>query len=217
MEYPPNNTIYINNLNEKVKKEELKKSLYAIFSQFGDILDIVALKTLKMRGQAFVVFRDIGSATNALRSMQGFPFYDKPMRIAYAKTKSDAIAKVDGSYVEKKKKKSEEARPKKAKQSASAGGSNASGSTGGGGGNKGSSIPNKILFISNLPPETTEVMLKMLFEQFPGLQEIRLVPSRTDIAFVEYENESQATEAMSSLQDFKIVPTHPMKITYANK
>lgn len=58
---------------------ELKKSLYAIFSQFGPILDIVALKTLKMRGQAFVVFRDITSATNALRSMQGFPFYDKPM------------------------------------------------------------------------------------------------------------------------------------------
>lgn len=32
-----------------------------------------------MRGQAFVVFKDIASATNALRSMQGFPFYDKPM------------------------------------------------------------------------------------------------------------------------------------------
>ena len=32
-----------------------------------------------MRGQAFVVFRDVTSATNALRSMQGFPFYDKPM------------------------------------------------------------------------------------------------------------------------------------------
>ena len=58
---------------------ELKKSLYAIFSQFGQIMDIVALKTLKMRGQAFVIFKDISSATNALRSMQGFPFYDKPM------------------------------------------------------------------------------------------------------------------------------------------
>ena len=58
---------------------ELKKSLYAIFSQFGQILDIVAIKTLKMRGQAFVLFKDINSATNALRSMQGFPFYDKPM------------------------------------------------------------------------------------------------------------------------------------------
>ena len=39
----------------------------------------MALKTLKMRGQAFVVFADISSASNALRSMQGFPFYDKPM------------------------------------------------------------------------------------------------------------------------------------------
>lgn len=58
---------------------ELKKSLYAIFSQFGPILDIVALKTLKLRGQAWVIFKEINSATNALRSMQGFPFYDKPM------------------------------------------------------------------------------------------------------------------------------------------
>lgn len=81
MDIRPNNTIYINNLNEKVKKEELKKSLYAIFSQFGQILDIVALKTLKMRGQAFVIFKEIQSSTNALRSMQGFPFYDKPMVI----------------------------------------------------------------------------------------------------------------------------------------
>ena len=58
---------------------ELKKSLYAVFSQFGVILDIVALKTLKMRGQAFVVFKDISSATQAKNSMQGFPFYNKPM------------------------------------------------------------------------------------------------------------------------------------------
>lgn len=62
---------------------DLKKSLYAIFSQFGEILDIVALKTLKMRGQAFVVFKEIASATNALRSMQGFPFYDKAMVSSY--------------------------------------------------------------------------------------------------------------------------------------
>ena len=58
---------------------ELKKSLYAIFSQFGEILEIVAAKNLKARGQAFIVFKDINSASNALRSMQGFPFYEKPM------------------------------------------------------------------------------------------------------------------------------------------
>lgn len=34
----PNSTLYVNNLNEKVKKEELKKSLYHLFSQFGPVL-----------------------------------------------------------------------------------------------------------------------------------------------------------------------------------
>lgn len=58
---------------------ELKKSLYAIFSQFGQILDILVSRTLKLKGQAFVIFKEINSASNALRSMQGFPFYDKPM------------------------------------------------------------------------------------------------------------------------------------------
>ena len=82
---------------------ELKKSLYAIFSQYGQILDIVAIKTMKMRGQAFIVFSDISSATNALRGMQGFPFYDKPMRIQFAKLQSNLIAKRLGTYVEKPK------------------------------------------------------------------------------------------------------------------
>merc|ERR1711884_942087 len=99
----PNHTVYINNLNEKVKKEDLKKSLYAIFSQFGQILDIVALKTLKMRGQAFVVFKEIPSAVAAIKSMQGFPFYDKPMRIAFARTDSDMIAKLKGTFQERQK------------------------------------------------------------------------------------------------------------------
>ncbi|PRD19661.1 UNVERIFIED_CONTAM: snrpa [Trichonephila clavipes] len=79
----PNNTIYINNLNEKIKKDELKKSLSAVFSQFGGILNIVAMQTLRMRGQAFVVFDDIKSAANALTTMQSFPFYDKPMVCNY--------------------------------------------------------------------------------------------------------------------------------------
>lgn len=104
MDIRPNHTIYVNNLNEKVKKDELKKSLYAIFSQFGQILDIIALKTLKMRGQAFVIFKEISSATNALRTMQGFPFYDKPMRINYAKGESDVISKAKGTYKERPKK-----------------------------------------------------------------------------------------------------------------
>ena len=35
--------------------------------------------------------------------MQGFPFHDKPMRIAFARSKSDVVAKKDGSYVQRPK------------------------------------------------------------------------------------------------------------------
>ncbi|CAN8010814.1 unnamed protein product [Ixodes pacificus] len=185
MDIRPNHTIYINNLNEKVKKDELKKSLYAIFSQFGQILDIVALKTLKMRGQAFVVFKDLNSATNALRSMQGFPFYDKPMRIQYSKTDSDAVAKMKGTYVETQRKRPAvdgEAVPKKSKKkkapqhvasaTAAVAGPHLQSqpmmmmmAPGAMMGSLPEQPPNQILFLTNLPEETNEMMLSMLFNQ----------------------------------------------------
>lgn len=42
-------------------------------------MDVVALKTPKLRGQAWVAFSEVTSASNAVRQMQNFPFYDKPM------------------------------------------------------------------------------------------------------------------------------------------
>merc|ERR1719310_2372178 len=51
------------------------------------------MKSLRRRGQAWIIFKEVSSATNALKSLQGFPFYNKPMRITFAKTKSDVIAK----------------------------------------------------------------------------------------------------------------------------
>ncbi|KAG0263327.1 hypothetical protein BG011_008956 [Mortierella polycephala] len=94
----PNQTIYVRNLNEKINKNELKRSLYCLFSAYGKIISIVACKTQRDRGQAFIAFSDIVSATTALRGLQGFSFYGKSMEIQYAKTKSDAIAKLDGTY-----------------------------------------------------------------------------------------------------------------------
>jgi len=216
MDNRPNHSIYINNLNEKIKKDDLKKSLYAIFSQFGQILDIVALKTLKMRGQAFVIFKEISSATNALRSMQGFPFYDKPMRIAYGKSDSDVIAKMKGTYSERPKKNTiDKKKGKKGKAGAAPVGAGIpSGQSQGGVDN---APPNQILFLTNLPTETNEMMLSMLFNQFPGFKEVRLVPGRHDIAFVEFENEMQSAAARDALQGFKITPTTAMKISFAKK
>lgn len=239
MDIKPNHTIYINNLNEKVKKDELKKSLYAIFSQFGEILDVVAMRTLKARGQAFVVFKEISSATAALRTMQGFPFYDKQMRIAYAKGDSDIIAKMKGTYVDRPKKPStkkvggeipgESRKERKRRLQAEAKSdreaelhrSQAAAGVKPGGPVVPESLqslpPNKILFCTNLPEETTEATLQTLFQRFPGYKEVRLVPGRTDIAFVEFEMDSQATTAKDALDNFKITPTHQIKVTYAKR
>ena len=44
-------TIYLNNINEKIKTDVLKKNLYMLLSQYGKIKQIIACKGIKMRGQ----------------------------------------------------------------------------------------------------------------------------------------------------------------------
>lgn len=233
-DHPPNMTIYINNLNEKIKLPELKKSLFAVFSQFGKILEVLAFKTLKHKGQAWVVFEDVSSATNALRKMQGFPFYDKPMRIQYAKTKSDIITKADGTFVPRERRKRHEDRAERKRKEqhhdlnqANSAYAGAYGATplsqlpyGGGAKSmlpEAPAPPNNILFVQNLPHETTPMMLQMLFCQYPGFKEVRMVETKPGIAFVEYGDEMQSTGAMQGLQGFKITPQNPMLVTYAKK
>jgi len=239
----PNQTIYVHNLNEKIKKDELKKSLYHVFSQFGNILEIHAAKTLKLRGQAWVVFDDLSGATKALREMQNFNFYGKPMKVFYAKVKSDVISRQDGTFKVRPKRKPETKAPPKTqpkkkaakKDEASSSSSSSSSSSGGSGsssasssssGSSGSSssgggssesIPNKILFIENLPPQTNEMMLSMLFQQHHGYKEARLVNGKPGIAFVEFEDPFQSGRARDLLQNFRITPTHQMKISFAKQ
>ncbi|KAI0729329.1 RNA-binding domain-containing protein [Fomitopsis betulina] len=96
----PNATLYVHNLNEKVKKQELRTQLHALFTTYGRVVDIVAMKGTKMRGQAFLVFADLAGATAALRACEGIVFYDKPMRIEYAKTKSYAtLQREDPNFI----------------------------------------------------------------------------------------------------------------------
>ena len=70
-------------------------TIYAAFTQFGPILDVVAVKTFKMRP-------GLGrSATSRrARALQMKLFYDKPMQPSYAKAKSDATSKLDGTFEE---------------------------------------------------------------------------------------------------------------------
>lgn len=72
-------SLYCTNLPDKLQKQDLRLSLYTLFSTYGPVLDVVALKTAKMRGQAHIVFRDIQASTQAMRALQGFDFFGKEM------------------------------------------------------------------------------------------------------------------------------------------
>jgi len=236
-----NQTLYVNNLNDKINVETLKKSLREVFAAFGGIIDIIAMKSLKRRGQAWIIFKEVSAATNSLKSLQGFPFYNKPMRIAYAKSKSDVVAKADGTYVERPKKivKREDLR-KKATNVAHAPPEIKTVSTPAAPAASQKSIqdrigwnpnqtqtktasssgkpaePNRTLFVENLPPEATDTMLSMLFRQYPGFQEVRLIPGR-NVAFADYQNEYQAGMAMQGLQSFEMTPDVRLSLSYARK
>jgi hypothetical protein len=59
------------------------------------------------------------------------------------------------------------------------------------------------------------MMLSMLFRQYPGFAEVRMVPGKAGIAFIEFGDEAQASVARDGLQGFKITPEKPMKVSYA--
>lgn len=75
--------------------------------------------------------------------------------------------------------------------------------------------PNKILFVQNLPEEYDVDMLTSIFGRFEGFREVRLVPGRKGIAFVEYETETgsigakENTAGMALGDEQKVI-----KVTY---
>lgn len=95
-----NARVYVRNLEERVKPVELKEALTELFSEYGEIIDIVAKTNLKAKGQAFIVFDSVESAQKAIDEIQGFELFEKPMQLAFAKTRSDATVKRAGDEEE---------------------------------------------------------------------------------------------------------------------
>jgi U2 small nuclear ribonucleoprotein B'' len=77
----PKETLYIKNINEKIKSKDIKYAIYWLFESFGQITQIICKKSNKMRGQVFVVFKETNEAAIAKNSLNGFPIFGKPMKI----------------------------------------------------------------------------------------------------------------------------------------
>ncbi|KAM0745766.1 RNA-binding domain-containing protein [Meredithblackwellia eburnea MCA 4105] len=270
----PSPTLFVQNINDKVKKQELRRTLYALFGSYGKVIDVVHTRDVKVRGTAFVVFRDLAASTSALRALDGEAFYGKQLRISYAKSKSHATigleegpeavyaikaglqsalektsrltvsgaqrkqmedskkAKRGREEEEEEEEDSDEDAPEKKKgKGADASDDDAmeeesdddapaplgapSAAPG--------SESNPVLFIDGLPADATSDILRTLFQQYPGLSNLQLLPTpagsppNSGTGFVHYETTVQAGVAMEALDSFLLAKGAPLKVSWAKR
>ncbi len=78
--------------------------------------------------------------------------------------------------------------------------------------------PNKTLFVQNVPDSYDVDSLSAIFGRFEGFREVRLVPGRKGIAFVEYEAEAGAISAKESTAGMVLGDEGKvMKVVYQRK
>lgn len=225
-------TLYIQNLNERIKIPVMKQTLKALFGHYGEVLDVVAHKNLRMRGQAFVSFPSAEMAKKAQREVNRFPLYSKPLQISFARTRSDAVVnKLDQSSLDEHKaarlehkRKTRYSNPLKKKFKAKRLALEVDGTSAAPAPRRPAIQmpdeylpPNKILFLQNLPETVTKEQLMSLFSQYPNLHEVRLIPTKKDIAFVEFMDEGSSSVAKDALHNYKLDGENKIKITFARK
>ncbi|KAH7116055.1 hypothetical protein B0J11DRAFT_510397 [Dendryphion nanum] len=221
--YPvPIETVYVNNLEERVKLDTMKETLRRVFEHYGTILDIVAKASLKRKGQAFIVFDSQQSALAAVTEMDGFEMYGKVMKVSMARTHSDATvqAKAEDMF-EQHKRERLTAKERKLAEEASKAESRPQAAdkprplkTGAAAVPDEYVRPNKTLFLQNIPKEFTAEDLTEIFERFEGFKEVRFVAIRA-VGFAEYENEQFAITAKESTANMPVgADNKPMKVTY---
>eukprot|EP01061_Rhynchopus_euleeides_P005128 TRINITY_DN14376_c0_g1_i1.p1 TRINITY_DN14376_c0_g1~~TRINITY_DN14376_c0_g1_i1.p1 ORF type:complete len:244 (+),score=84.86 TRINITY_DN14376_c0_g1_i1:167-898(+) len=236
---PPKETIYVNNLPDKLQKAELKQNLYMMFSQFGPVVDVVAMKTPRTRGQAFVIYRNVANATTALRALDGHDFFGKQMSIDFAKVRSESIEKLEGTFRKKNAKMRRREREEKEREHikriegrethAIADKKRA---------REGDDLqedgdaaqkklrsdlgtPSSKLLLSNFPCAVLSQpgALKTIFSPFSGLKDISVAPitdeSEGATAHIEYETAAQAAVALGGIQGHKLTDEYSVQLRYA--
>uniref|UniRef100_A0A7S3LNF7 RRM domain-containing protein n=1 Tax=Aplanochytrium stocchinoi TaxID=215587 RepID=A0A7S3LNF7_9STRA len=238
-EIAPKQTLYIRNLNETIHPNKMREILYTAFSRFGPVLDVVCIRSNKLRGQAWIVYEDVSTATAAKKKLNNYSLCDKPMNIDYAKETSDAVLKLKNpqEYRERLRKRRDEARKRKEMEDKAILEGGAAAPPAKQAKTEAASAPvvaapaqpaprnvvqvpseppNKILFAQNLPADTKLETLENLFKDFTGYKEARLVPGH-NVAFIEFEDEIKAGHAKDGLHNYKIAEKVFMNLTYAKR
>ncbi|CAL52253.2 Nucleotide-binding, alpha-beta plait [Ostreococcus tauri] len=210
-------TLYVNNLSEKISKQELRMALYSVFSSFGKILDIVAARTYRLRGQAWIVYDTMDEAQRAFEGLQNFPFYDKPLKIAFANLSSDVILRREGEQISRVAsarvvRRAENQERERMRRTMMAGvllsheeGADCDVSA---------SKERKCILVQGLPAATTTHMLTLLFQQFLGFKSANMSAKEIGIGQVEFDTPAQASAALNGLQGFRLNAAHSIVLSF---
>lgn len=187
---------------------------------YGPIQEINAKKTLKMKGQAFIVFSSVPIAEKAMSELQGFSFLGGNISIQFSKSISHSTLKEQGQYhsdiqkdrLREKKRRLDIEResaketlqenldalktqePEEAEATPT------------------DTISNTLL-IENLTSNTDNEMLRELFKQYTGLKKVTIFEGNKAGA-VEFESGEEAQRAMKGLQGFPLSKSHAINLSF---
>ena len=216
----PSHTVYCQNLNERIKLVDLKNSLFQLFSTYGEVHEVHAKSNVRQRGQAYVVMQSEKCAEQAIRTLRGYPFFGKPLRLNFSKKESDLISKIQGTFDEqilkvraqrhmrdekqrelKMQRKMINSFIKLRKQTAQMMNQELDPRFGG---RPTQSGIHKILFIERLPRSVKPELLEDIFKVCHGFVEVRPIPEK-EVAFVEFVADDFASQALTYVTENQLL------------
>jgi U2 small nuclear ribonucleoprotein B'' len=197
----PSQTLYLNNLNDKINKLELARLIYHLCSAYGNVIDVSVSKKARLRGQAFVSFDTLHSSALALQELQDYNFLGKPIRAAYSKTSSDAAAKLNGTFDPKAKIQRLQQRREERRLEALQYESKTP---------KFFEVSDKLL-VEHLHPDLSLDQVQKLFGQYPGLLDIS---QSGDKAVALYATKEAASLALTGLDGFLLAREWPLHVSF---
>ena len=230
----PCETLYIKNLNEKIKIDELKEALNKEFSQYGEIIEIRVRNTIRLKGQAFISFKTKDQSSKAKKNLNDKLFLNKKLIIEFAKTPSDSILLLQGKLTENQKKIKDLSRKRnrdefyenlkqKIEQEKNNNITNNEMIINTKDSNENEiSIKinpeevNKSLFVQGLNNSVTNQKLIELFNSISGFKEVKYFPTK-GICFVEYDTIENATNALLKYDKFDLGNDCILRVSFSKK
>lgn len=191
----PGGVIVVNNLNEAAVTCD---RLFNLFGVYGDVIRVKI--TQKNKSTALVQFRNPAQAQTAMQYLNGLPFQGRNMSITISKFPEISLPRADAAerdmthdYTDSrfhrfKTKKTYTVYP-----------------------------PSATLHLSNLPPNTTEDQLRLLFGAHGTVVNFRFFPNDNKMALMQMSSLEEAIAALVALHLHPLTDTNTLRVSFALK